>query len=55
MGHEISTEKKTKRDKFFKVRLLSSEVAALDELAKAENLDRSKFIRSRIFDKNIAA
>ena len=47
--------KKTKRDKFFKIRLLSSEVTELKELAKSENLDPSKFVRSRIFSKNIAA
>ena len=47
--------KKTKRDKFFKIRLLSSEVTELNELAKSENLDPSKFVRSRIFSKNIAA
>lgn len=47
--------KKTKRDKFFKIRLLPSEVTELKELAKSENLDPSKFVRSRIFPKNIAA
>jgi hypothetical protein len=47
--------KKTKRDKFFKIRLLPSEVTELKELAKSENLDPSKFVRSRIFFKNIAA
>ncbi len=47
--------KKIKRDKFFKIRLLPSEVTELKELAKSENLDPSKFARSRIFSKNIAA
>ena len=47
--------KKIKRDKFFKIRLLPSEVTELKELAKSENLDPSKFVRSRIFSKNIAA
>ena len=47
--------KKIKRDKFFKIRLLTTEVTELRELAKAENLDPSKFVRSRIFSKNIAA
>ena len=47
--------KKTKRDKFFKIRLLPSEVTELKELAKSENLDPSKYARSRIFSKNVAA
>lgn len=48
-------EKKAKRDKFFKLRLLLSEETKLKELAQAENLDPSKFVRSRIFPKNVAA
>ena len=48
-------KKENKRDKYFKFRLLLSEVEELKELAKAENLDPSKFVRSRIFSKNIAA
>ena len=47
--------KKTKRDKFFKIRLLPSEVTELKELAKSNKLDPSKFIRSLIFSKNVAA
>ena len=43
------------RDKYFKFRLLLEEVQELKEMAKAENLDPSKFVRSRIFSKNIAA
>ena len=48
-------EKKAKRDKFFKIRLLPSEVNELKELAKSEKLDPSKFVRRLIFSKNIAA
>ena len=43
------------RDRFLKIRLLPSEVAEIQRLAKSENLDPSKFVRSKIFDKNIAA
>ncbi len=48
-------EKKAKRDKFFKIRLLPSEVNELKELAKSEKLDPSKFVRSLIFSNKIAA
>ena len=48
-------KKMKKRDKYFKFRLLLEEVLELKEMAKAENLDPSKFVRSRIFSKNIAA
>ena len=43
--------KKTKqnRDKYFKFRLMMSEVEELQKMAQAENLDPSKFVRSRIF------
>jgi hypothetical protein len=43
--------KAKKRDKYFKFRLLPSEVTELKKLAKAERLDPSKFVRSRIFSK----
>jgi hypothetical protein len=46
---------KPTRDRFLKIRLLPSEVTELQRLAKSENLDPSKFVRSRIFPKNIAA
>jgi Ribbon-helix-helix protein, copG family len=44
-----------KKDKYISFRLLLSEVSELDELAKKEKLDRSKFIRSRIFSQKDAA
>jgi hypothetical protein len=47
--------KENKRIKYFKFRLLPSEVTELRELAKSEGLDPSKYVRSLIFDKNIAA
>ncbi|MBD2152612.1 hypothetical protein H6F44_21180 [Pseudanabaena sp. FACHB-1277] len=47
--------KKQIRDQFFAIRLLPSELEAIKASAKAENLDPSKFVRSRIFSKNIAA
>ena len=40
---------KQKRDKYFKFRLMLSEIEELQEMAQAENLDPSKFVRSRIF------
>ena len=43
------------RDRFLRIRLLPSEVTELQRLAKSANLDPSKFVRRRIFDKNIAA
>ena len=48
-------KKAKKRDKYFKFRLLLSEVEELKELAKSEKLDPSKFVRRLIFSKNIAA
>jgi hypothetical protein len=48
-------KKENKRDKYFKFRLLLSEVEELKELAKSEKLDPSKFVRRLIFSKNIAA
>jgi hypothetical protein len=44
-----------KKDKYVSFRLLLSEVKDLDAMAQSENLDRSKFIRSRIFSKKYAA
>ena len=41
--------KMKKRDKYFKFRLLLEEVLELKEMAKSENLDPPKFVRSRIF------
>jgi hypothetical protein len=35
--------------------LLLSEVVELDAMAQSKNLDRSKFIRSKIFNKKYAA
>ena len=49
------TQKKATRDRFFKLRLLPDEVTKLKELAKSADLNPSKFIRSLIFSKNIAA
>lgn len=46
---------KPTRDRFFKIRLLPSEVTELQRLAKSENLDPSKFVRRRIFSQNKAA
>ena len=43
------------RDRFFKIRLLPSEVIELQKLAKSENLDPSKFVRRRIFSQTKAA
>ena len=40
---------KQKRDKYFKFRLMFSEIEELQKMAQAENLDPSKFVRSRIF------
>lgn len=51
MVQEICRQEKAKRDKFFKIRLLQSEVTELRNLAQAENLDPSKFVRSLIFSK----
>ena len=51
----ILMKKEKKRDKYFKFRLLPSEVTELRELAKSENLDPSKFVRSKIFDTKRAA
>ena len=48
-------KKEKKRDKYFKFRLLLEEVQELKEMAKAENLDPSKFVRSKIFDTKRAA
>ena len=48
-------KKMKKRDKYFKFRLLLEEVQELKEMAKAENLDPSKFVRSRIFTPKIKA
>ena len=48
-------KKENKRDKYFKFRLLLSEVEELKEMAKAKDLDPSKYVRSLIFSKNIAA
>jgi len=45
-------KKTKKRDKYFKFRLLLSEVEELKELAQAEDLDPSKFVRKLIFSKN---
>jgi hypothetical protein len=44
-----------KKDKYVSFRLLLSEVVELDAMAQSKNLDRSKFIRSRIFAHKIAA
>lgn len=44
-----------KKDKYVSFRLLLSEVSELDAMAQSENLDRSKFIRSKIFSKKDAA
>ncbi|MFZ4728958.1 MAG: hypothetical protein ACOYMQ_09905 [Pseudanabaena sp.] len=43
------------KDKYVSFRLLLSEASELDAMAQSENLDRSKFIRSRIFTNKIAA
>ncbi|MEA5487105.1 MULTISPECIES: plasmid mobilization protein [Pseudanabaena] len=48
-------KKENKRDKYFKFRLLLEEVQELKEMAKSENLDPSKFVRSRIFSQKDAA
>ena len=45
---------KQNRDKYFKFRLMLSEVEELQKMAQAENLDPSKFVRSRIFSHEIA-
>ena len=44
-----------RKDRYVSFRLLRKEVSELDAMAQSENLDRSKFIRSRIFDNKIAA
>ncbi len=44
-----------KKDRYVSFRLLLSEVVELDTMAQSENLDRSKFIRSKIFAHKIAA
>lgn len=54
MRSQLNMKKEKKRDKYFKFRLMLSEVQELKKLAQAENLDPSKFVRSRIFSKNIA-
>jgi hypothetical protein len=37
------------KDKYISFRLIESEAKILDDLAKSAKVDRSKFIRSRIF------
>jgi hypothetical protein len=49
------TDTDRKKDKYVSFRLLLSEVVELDAMAQSKNLDRSKFIRSRIFSKKYAA
>jgi hypothetical protein len=44
-----------KKDRYISFRLLLSEVVELDAMAQSKNLDRSKFIRSKIFTNKIAA
>ncbi|MCA2910191.1 MAG: hypothetical protein IM328_12695 [Microcystis sp. M034S1] len=44
-----------KKDKYVSFRLLLSEVEDLKSMAKAENKNVSRFIRSRIFSKKYAA
>jgi hypothetical protein len=44
-----------KKDRYISFRLLRKEVSELDAMAQSENLDRSKFIRSKIFTNKIAA
>ena len=51
---ETETDLK-KKDRYVSFRLLLSEVSELDAMAQSENLDRSKFIRSKIFAHKIAA
>ena len=51
---ETETDLK-KKDKYISFRLLQKEVSELDAMAQSENLDRSKFIRSKIFAHKIAA
>ena len=45
-------KKNKTRDQFFKLRLLSDEVVELKHLAQSEELDISKYVRSRIFAQN---
>jgi len=55
---ELGTEdldRARKKTSFVSFRLLFSEVEELDAMARSKNLDRSKFIRSRIFHKKYAA
>jgi hypothetical protein len=47
-------KKAKKRDKYFKFRLLLSEVEELKSMAQDENQNVSRFIRSRIFSKKLA-
>ena len=44
-----------KKDRYISFRLLLSEVEDLKSMAKAENKNVSRFIRSRIFSKKYAA
>jgi hypothetical protein len=44
-----------KKDKYVSFRLLLSEVEDLKSMAKAENKNVSRFIRSKIFTNKIAA
>jgi hypothetical protein len=49
------TDLDRKKDKYVSFRLLLSEVEDLKSMAKAENKNVSRFIRSRIFSKKYAA
>jgi hypothetical protein len=49
------TDPDLRKDRYVSFRLLRKEVSKLDAMAKSENLDRSKFIRSKIFSKKYAA
>jgi hypothetical protein len=49
------TDLDRKKDRYISFRLLLSEVVELDAMAQSKNLDRSKFIRSKIFNKKYAA
>lgn len=49
------TDPDLRKDRYVSFRLLISEVEDLKSMAKAENKNVSRFIRSRIFSKKYAA
>ncbi len=53
--NRVDPDTDLRKDKYVSFRLLLSEVSELDAMAQSENLDRSKFIRSKIFAHKIAA